>query len=107
MLKIVLSGGKNKHLCKKLKTTAYSVSADKYYRGTRRGLTEVPDDIPDDAKEVFLGSNDITEIKANAFSNLANCTHLYLARNKISTRKPVGFMQSCCFVFVGILSTYK
>ena len=24
-----------------------------------------------------------------------------------TTRKPVGFMQSCCFVFVGILSTYK
>ena len=23
------------------------------------------------------------------------------------TRKPVGFMQSCCFVFVGILMTYK
>ena len=22
-------------------------------------------------------------------------------------RKPVGFMQSCCFVFVGILNTYK
>ena len=29
-----------------------------------------------------------------------------LAR-KFITRKPVGFMQSCCFVFVGILSTYK
>ena len=27
--------------------------------------------------------------------------------NKCLTRKPVGFMQSCCFVFVGILSTYK
>ena len=26
---------------------------------------------------------------------------------KVSTRKPVGFMQSCCFVFVGIVSTYK
>ena len=26
---------------------------------------------------------------------------------QVSTRKPVGFMQSCCFVFVGILSTYK
>ena len=26
---------------------------------------------------------------------------------KIVTRKPVGFMQSCCFVFVGILSRYK
>ena len=26
---------------------------------------------------------------------------------KVITRKPVGFMQSCCFVFVGILSTYK
>ena len=25
----------------------------------------------------------------------------------LTTRKPVGFMQSCCFVFVGILSTYK
>ena len=24
-----------------------------------------------------------------------------------ATRKPVGFMQSCCFVFVGIVSTYK
>ena len=24
-----------------------------------------------------------------------------------TTRKPVGFMQSCCFVFVGILSIYK
>ena len=23
------------------------------------------------------------------------------------TRKPVGFMQSCCFVFVGIVSRYK
>ena len=26
---------------------------------------------------------------------------------KRSTRKPVGFMQSCCFVFVGILRTYE
>ena len=26
---------------------------------------------------------------------------------KRKTRKPVGFMQSCCFVFVDILSTYK
>ena len=26
---------------------------------------------------------------------------------KITTRKPVGFMQSCCFVFVGILRTYE
>ena len=63
---------------------ACSVSEDKYYRGTRRGLTEIPGDIPDDVQEVFLGSNDITEIKANAFSNLANCTHLYLGKNKIS-----------------------
>ena len=60
------------------------VSEDKYYRGTRRGLTEIPDDIPNDVQEVFLGSNDITEIKANAFSNLAKFTHLYLGRNEIS-----------------------
>ena len=26
---------------------------------------------------------------------------------QVPTRKPVGFMQSCCFVFVGILSTYE
>ena len=26
---------------------------------------------------------------------------------QFQTRKPEGFMQSCCFVFVGILSTYK
>ena len=28
-------------------------------------------------------------------------------KTKALTRKPVGFMQSCCFVFVRILSTYK
>ena len=28
-------------------------------------------------------------------------------QTRITTRKPIGFMQSCCFVFVGILSTYK
>ena len=57
---------------------------NKYYRGTRGGLTEIPDDIPDDVQEVFLGDNNIMEIKANAFSNLNDCTHLYLGRNKIS-----------------------
>ena len=30
-----------------------------------------------------------------------------ITRRKGITRKPVGFMQSCCFVFVGILSTHK
>ena len=31
----------------------------------------------------------------------------HLKEFNLKTRKPVGFMQSCCFVFVGILSTYK
>ena len=32
---------------------------------------------------------------------------LVIPESEYSTRKPVGFMQSCCLVFVGILSTCK
>ena len=39
---------------------------------------------------------------------LQGCTKYAMSKeSKEITRKPVGFMQSCCFVFVGILSTYK
>ena len=52
----------------------------------------------------YLGTED-------SMINIELMSKLYLVvahnLNKTRTRKPVGFMQSCCFVFVGILSTYK
>ena len=52
----------------------------KYYK-MALGLIEIPTDIPEDSIEVYLSYNNITKIKANTFSRLANCTRLFLQRN--------------------------
>ena len=44
-----------------------------------------------------LRTDAATDFTSKKFQNLL----------KDQIRKPVGFMQSCCFVFVGIVSTYK
>ena len=62
-------------------------SQDDYYNDfyrTRSGLTEVPDDIPDDASIVVLIDNKITTLRTNAFLNLFTCEGLYLQINHIS-----------------------
>ena len=55
-----------------------------FYR-TESALTQVPDDIPDDAKEVYLSNNAISTLSAGAFSGLSQCTDLDLTDNSIST----------------------
>ena len=61
----------------------------------------------------YYGLLKIGEIAAGTHPILATNVQIGINKKKImiilqtSTRKPVGFMQSCGFVFVGILSTYK
>ena len=61
-----------------------------FYR-TFSGLTEVPTDIPDAAKEVYLFGNPITELKAGSFSNLRNCTNLDVALSYIANIETGAF----------------
>ena len=48
------------------------------------GLTEVPTDIPSGAKRVSLYVNRITTVRKNAFSELSECTELYLNENELN-----------------------
>ena len=48
---------------------------------TRSGLTEVPTDIPSGAKQVSLQDNRIAVIRKNAFSELSECTRLFMNDN--------------------------
>ena len=55
-----------------------------FYR-TYSQLTRVPMDIPDEAKEVYLYGNQITEVKRGSFSRLQNCTKVDVGTNTIVT----------------------
>ena len=57
--------------------------SNSYYK-TNTGITEVPTDIPDRARDVYLTDNRIVTITTGAFSNLSLCTGLYLDHNEIS-----------------------
>ena len=54
------------------------------YIARDKGLTEVPDDIPDEAENIWLDNNSITRIRTNQFSHLSSCTNLGLYKNRIS-----------------------
>ena len=54
----------------------------KYYK-TSLNLVTVPDDIPDDALEVYLSDNRLYRIEVNTFLNLQQCTVLDLSVNNI------------------------
>ena len=57
---------------------------DGFYFKTASDLTQVPRDIPGEARKVDISSNAITELEANTFSNLSVCSYLRLSFNKIS-----------------------
>ena len=46
---------------------------------------EVPFNIPQEATEVHLQDNKITELKTGTFSHLIQCTKLYIHNNSIAT----------------------
>ncbi len=55
-----------------------------FYR-TLWGLTQVPSDIPAEARKVYLNGNVIKNIPAGVFGHLTQCTHLNLESNIISS----------------------
>ena len=48
------------------------------------GLTEVPEDIPAQARRVYLNVNGITHIRNGAFRHLTNCMGLSLWDNRLT-----------------------
>ena len=55
-----------------------------FYR-TDSGLVEVPSDIPQEAVEVYLVENRITDLRTGTFSNLTRCHTLDIQNNAIAT----------------------
>ncbi|KAM4569805.1 decorin [Odontesthes bonariensis] len=55
------------------------------------GLTDIPEDIPDDTTLLDLQNNKITEIKENDFKKLKGLHALILVNNKITTIHPKAF----------------
>ena len=56
------------------------------------GLTEVPTDIPSDAKKVYLENNQISNILAEAFSHLTSCTYIRLKNNSLTLIDAADFV---------------
>ena len=54
-----------------------------FYR-TESGLTDIPDDIPDDVTHLFLYDNAIERLSTNVFTHLSQCINLDLTDNHIS-----------------------
>ena len=61
----------------------YTESNRRYLREIKE-LTEVPDDMPDDAESVDLGNNRIARLEKDSFRNLSMCNDLVLHGNSIS-----------------------
>ena len=47
-------------------------------------ITQIPGDIPVEAKKVYLYGNSITSINPRSFSRLEDCTELWLSGNKLT-----------------------
>ncbi len=60
----------------------YNEASKKFYR-THWNLIVVPDDIPAEAKEVYLHNNRITLLPHRVFSHLTRCVILHLENNRI------------------------
>ena len=67
-----------------------------YTNGTYRrqgcGLVEVPTSIPSDVKKVYLTNNQISSIRAEAFSHLTCCTEIWLDNNSLTLIDAADFV---------------
>ena len=59
---------------------------------TNLGITDVPTDIPSEAKYVYLHNNNISTVPSRVLNHLVNCTELDLSYNRISEVK-VGMFE--------------
>ncbi|XP_061613345.1 leucine-rich repeat-containing protein 3B [Phyllopteryx taeniolatus] len=63
----------------------------KTVRCSNQRLTEIPQDIPNDTRRVYLDFNLLTSIPANAFAGLSHLLELDLSHNDISQLQPGAF----------------
>ena len=68
------------------------VYTDGNYRHDGCELTEVPTNIPADARTVYLSDNQISDIRNAGFSQLTNCTELWLNNNTLIQIETADFV---------------
>ena len=76
--------------------TGYIMALDNYtedylFYKTYMKLEEIPDEIPNQARGVYLFGNLLTEVRGAAFINLTSCLELSLSENIISEIHPRAF----------------
>ena len=64
---------------------------DCVYFAASKGLTEIPDDIPDDTPHIVLLDNLITQIKSRTFVDKSVCTQMSLGQNDIQRIEKEAF----------------
>ena len=62
------------------------------YVANSGSLTEIPDDIPDDAQLISLSMNAITQIKSRVFLKKSVCKELIVQNNGIFNIEPEAFV---------------
>ncbi len=88
-MSVLLSG--SDAACTKDGSCRNEYTSEKRFIRVHWGLTEVPGDIPDEAKRVDLNHNEITTVPVGVFSHLRQCVTLVLSYNKISIIRPGMF----------------
>ena len=72
--------------------TGYDDYKDGVFVRTYFGLTDVPTDIPPEAREVYIGGNNITVLTPYSFKNLSQCIELDVRLNIIVQIDPGAFL---------------
>ena len=55
-----------------------------FYKKDHDGLTEIPNDIPDNVTVVYLYDNDISSVRRDVFAHVTEMYELVLTQNQIS-----------------------
>ncbi|XP_068610734.1 leucine-rich repeat-containing protein 3B [Brachionichthys hirsutus] len=66
-------------------------SGEKTVRCSNLKLTEIPPDIPNDTRHVYLDFNLLTRVPTNAFTGLPNLVELDLSHNALTRLEPGAF----------------
>ncbi|XP_068161347.1 leucine-rich repeat-containing protein 3B isoform X1 [Antennarius striatus] len=77
--------------CSKSCYCSENESGEKTVRCSNLKLTEIPPDIPNDTRRVYLDFNLLTKIPSNAFTGLPNLVELDLSHNALNQLEPGAF----------------
>ncbi|XP_037546718.1 leucine-rich repeat-containing protein 3B [Nematolebias whitei] len=77
--------------CSKRCYCSESETGGKTVRCSNLQLTEIPEDIPNDTRRVYLDFNLFTTIPTNAFASLTNLIELDLSHNELNLLEPGAF----------------